>query len=130
MRNTFPARDRKFIANLAKDLHFSVTWDQYDDDDQNLVTWHLPTAAEENLDEEGDVDENGEWEDIDDDLESNAAVDRVLKKYEKAPVIDDTVDGGFDVRHDRSIRDKMSEWKEAYYKVQSITITMTEAMTD
>jgi 5'-3' exoribonuclease 1 len=43
---------------------------------------------------EGDRD----WEDVDDDdKESQAAVDRVLKKYGKVQVKDVDVGGGFDV---------------------------------
>jgi hypothetical protein len=70
--------------------------------------------------DEGD----GEWEDVEDedsddleDEESRVAVDRVLKKYQKAQVMDDDLDGGFDARHERSVREKMDEWKRGYYKV-------------
>ncbi|KAG2365950.1 hypothetical protein BDR07DRAFT_594487 [Suillus spraguei] len=42
MPDTFPARERKFISTLAEELHLSVTWDEYDEEDQNLVTWRLP----------------------------------------------------------------------------------------
>ena len=33
MPNTFPARERQFISNLAIDLHLDVSWDEYDDED-------------------------------------------------------------------------------------------------
>lgn len=140
MPNTFPARERKFIGSLSEDLHLTLTWDEYDDEDQNLVTWRFPGAlmeeplpsAEQEREtvKEGD-DAEGEWEDVDgedgkngdddddefEDEESRAAVDRVLKKYDKAPVMDDDEDGGFDARHERSIKAKMDEWKRGYYKV-------------
>jgi len=35
----FPACERQFIGTLAEDLHLSVTWNEYDEDDQNIVTW-------------------------------------------------------------------------------------------
>jgi 5'-3' exoribonuclease 1 len=130
MANTFSARERKFITSLAEDLHLSVTWDEFDDNDQNLVTWRLPGAVDDNphnLDEEDEGDDKGEWEDVDDDFEeSTAAVARVLKKYEKAPVMNDEQDGGFDARHDRSIQAKMDEWKDGYYKVCSILVNVAE----
>ena len=46
MLNTFPAFERQFIGTLAEDLHLLVTWDEYDEDDQNIVTWKFPGALE------------------------------------------------------------------------------------
>jgi 5'-3' exoribonuclease 1 len=137
MPNTFAARERKFISTLAEDLHLSVTWDDYDGNDQNIVTWRFPGALEQQLPEPEEVDRTncdvegeGEWEDVDDDdeeeeeeeeEESKAAVDRVLKKYSKAQVMDDDEGGGFDARYERSLREKMDEWKRSYYKVHFFT---------
>jgi hypothetical protein len=135
MRNDFPARERKFIEKLAEDLHLSVRWDEFDEEDINLVTWRFPGALEVPLQGEekangtadgarGEESAEGEWEDVEgedeeDDAESRAAVDRVLKKYEKAHVADDDEGGGFDARHDRAVNEKMDEWKRGYYKVRS-----------
>lgn len=112
MPNTFPARERKFITDLAGDLHLEVTWDEYDAQDQNLVTLRLPGALSQSVPED---DGEGEWEDVDE--EGSKAVDRVLRKYEKAPVADDDEEGDFDERHERGIQEKMDEWKRGYYKV-------------
>ncbi|KAG1836386.1 hypothetical protein C8R48DRAFT_782968 [Suillus tomentosus] len=123
MPNTFPARERKFISTLAEELHLSVTWDEYDEEDQNLVTWRIPGSSDEPSAEpdversNGDENTEDEWEDVDEeDEEGRAAVDRVLKKFDKAPVMDDDEGGGFDARHEQSINDKMAEWKRTYYK--------------
>jgi 5'-3' exoribonuclease 1 len=106
-------------------------WDEYDENDQNIVTWRSPGTLEQPLpvpeevqkmssDEEGE----GEWEDVDDDdedddedEESKAVVDRVLKKYAKVQVMDDDESGGFNARYSRSVKEKMDEWKRGYYKV-------------
>ena len=149
MPNDFPARERKFIGKLAEDLHLSLRWDEFDEEDVNLVTWRFPGALEEsegdgedksNGDQEVDVSgevhanaENGveadggesEWEDDVEDEESRAAVDRVLKKYEKAPVERDDEGGGFDARYERSIKEKMDEWKRDYYRVCSLIGSFT-----
>ncbi|KIK92026.1 hypothetical protein PAXRUDRAFT_601915 [Paxillus rubicundulus Ve08.2h10] len=126
MPNTLPARDRSFISTLSTDLHLSISWDEYDDKDQNLVTLRLPGSMEDQVpdlpngdDANGDEDDEGQWEDVseEEDEESRLAVDRVLKKYEKAPVMDEEEGGGFDARHEKSIKDKMDEWKRGYYKV-------------
>ncbi|KAG2359268.1 hypothetical protein BDR07DRAFT_1488381 [Suillus spraguei] len=88
MPNTFPARERKFISTLAEELHLSVTWDEYDEEDQNLVTWRLPGFLDEPLAETDPEQANGD---------SN--IDRVSKKFDKAPVVDDDEEGGgFDAR--------------------------------
>ncbi len=124
MVNDFPARDRQFITRLAEDLHLSVAWDEYDDEDRNLVTWRFPGELEEPLPENGKTGEDDaeaedeEWED-DDDEESRAAVDRVLNKYEKAKVMEDDKEGDFDSRYELSVKEKMDEWKRGYYKVSS-----------
>jgi 5'-3' exoribonuclease 1 len=122
MPNSFPARDRAFITKLAEDLHLSITWDEYDADDQNLVSWRFPGALEEPL-PEGEVnpaEEDGdEWEDEDDE-ESNQAVDRVLAKYTKAKVMTDDADGDFDARYEAAITEKMDEWKRGYYQVSHV----------
>ncbi|KAI0671842.1 exonuclease II [Trametes maxima] len=121
MPNDFPARDRQFINRLADDLHLSIAWDEYDDDDQNLVTWRFPGELEEPLPEDGkgsadgDGDGDEEWEDEDDE-EARAAVDRVLNKYQKAKVMEDDKEGDFDARYEMSIKEKMDEWKRTYYK--------------
>jgi 5'-3' exoribonuclease 1 len=123
MPNTFPARERAFINKLADDLHLSLTWDEYDQEDQNLVTWRMPGALDEPLPEENN--ENGAdgdddaWEDADDDDEKEAreAVDRVLKKYKKAPVMDEGGEEDFERRHEASLKAKMDDWKKGYYEV-------------
>ena len=122
--NMFPSRDRMFIAKLSEDLHLDVTWDEYDEQDQNLVTWRRPRVSGDDDDGEQLVedagDEDTEWEDAEDDAEARAAVDRVLRKYEKAPVTDPDAEGSFDERHEKSIKDKMDEWKRGYYRVRNM----------
>ncbi|CAL1717076.1 unnamed protein product [Somion occarium] len=125
MPNTFSAGDRKFINDLGDDLHLHVAWDEYDENDQNLVVWRFPGELDEPLPANGDTaSPNGEaeveedddaWEDEEDE-ESKAAVDRVLGKYEKARVMEDDKEGDFDARYEVSMKEKMDEWKRGYYK--------------
>ena len=123
MPNDFPARERGFISRLADELHLILAWDEYDEEDVNVVTWRLPEAMEQHSAPNGDgvPDENAnededEWEDEDEE-ESRAAVNRVLQKYEKAEVADEDADEGFDARHEQSVKLKMDEWKREYYQV-------------
>ena len=130
MPNTFPAKDREFINTLADDLHLSVTWDEYDDQDQNLVTWRFPGELEEMVPSNGvatpaedaaEDDGDDAWEDEDDE-ESKAAVDRVLAKFDKLKVQADDKEGDFDARYEQSVKEKMDEWKRNYYKVRFLPI--------
>lgn len=131
MPNTFPARERKFISELAGALHLDVSWDEYDDEDQNLAVFRIPgtvkhvqTGKEEVIADEEDGDEDGDdWVDESeesDDPEAMAAVDRVLNKYERAKVVEEEEDD-FDTRHARAAQEKMDEWKRGYYRVGSLS---------
>jgi 5'-3' exoribonuclease 1 len=132
IRNDFSARERLFVTTLAADLHLGLRWDEFDEEDRSLVTWRFPGALAgddggKQNGHQGEGDE-GEWEDVEDgddnageeeedDAEGRAAVERVLTKYAKAHVADDDEEGGgFDARHERSVSDKMDEWKRGYYK--------------
>ena len=69
MVNDFPARDRVFITKLAEDLHLTTTWDEYDDEDRNLVTWRFPGELDEPSPESGhpsDEENSDDWEDEED----------------------------------------------------------------
>ncbi|CAG7851990.1 5'-3' exoribonuclease 1; AltName: Full=Exonuclease 2; AltName: Full=Exonuclease II; Short=Exo II; AltName: Full=p140 [Serendipita indica DSM 11827] len=99
--NTFAARDRAFLSQVAKDLHLSLTWDEYNDEDQNLAVLRLPSAANED-------------EDSDEDEEGRRAVDRVLKKYARAKILED--EGTFDERYETTLKARMDNWKRQYYQ--------------
>jgi len=117
--NDFPARDREFINRLATDLHLELAWDDYNEDDKNIVTFSLPRPQDEpEADvvngEEGDEDE---WVSEEEDEEARNAVDRVLDKYMKAKVVEHA-DKDFDKRYEQALEEKMDEWKRTYYTVR------------
>lgn len=103
--NTFSARDRQFIQKLASELHLSLTWDEYDDNDVNLVTFRLPEA--------NDSDEE--------DPESNAAINRVIKKYALMSIIS-TDPESFDSREEARFQQRLDDWKRTYYRVRSSSL--------
>ena len=137
MPNNFPAREEKFIADLSAALHLDVSWDEYDDEDQNLVVFRLPGGAgngksmvndgasgnkegkkPEDINNEED---DGQWEDVtssesSDDPEALSAIERVLKKYESAKTVEDE-EGDFDTRYEHARQERMDEWKSDYYRV-------------
>lgn len=79
-----------------------MTWDEFDEEDRNLVTCRFPRALEYEP-ETGEQKEDREWEDEDEveDEESRAVVDRVLKKYEKVSAEDVDADGTFEEWYER-----------------------------
>ncbi|KAG8985436.1 hypothetical protein FRB90_004701 [Tulasnella sp. 427] len=100
--NDFPARDRIFLVKLASDLNLTLAWDEYDDQDRNLATLYPP---------EEDSDES-------EDEEANAAVDRVIRKYERAGVIDPHDAEAFEERDQGRLQERMTAWKQDYYRTK------------
>lgn len=116
MPNTFPARDKAFISGLTEDLHLSLTWDEYDEEDQNIVTIEFPVSYEGSGEETTEDKSNDEWEDAND-VEGNDAVDRVLKKYDKMKIAEADSDDS-DVKYEKKLRERMDAWKRQYYLVR------------
>lgn len=111
MPNVFSAGERAFLTNLTQDLHLTPSWDEYDDEDQNLVVLRFPGVLESPLD-----DEDSE-SDSQDEAEATAAVDRVLRKYDKGKMLMEDADDNFDSREETRLKQKMDEWKRVYYWV-------------
>jgi 5'-3' exoribonuclease 1 len=110
MPNTFSAGERAFLTNLAQDLHLTLSWDEYDDEDQNLVVLRFPGALSHPWMKDSESDSQ-------DEAEATAAVDRVLRKYDKAKMLMENVEDNFDSREELRLKQKMDEWKRAYYWV-------------
>lgn len=119
--NDFPARDRSFINSLAADLHLELAWDEYDENDRNIVTFSVPVPGsleEPRADLEGeDEGDEDEWVSDEEDEEARNAVDRVLDKYRKAKVLEHPSED-FDERYEKTLKEKMDEWKRSYYMVR------------
>lgn len=116
---TYPARDRRFLQDLADQLHLSIAFDEYNDKEEPIITLrlaedmvHMMTAEEEDLADGIDQidleDEGDEWRE---------AINRVLDKYEKAPVIPDRTEAEFEEQYAAQFQQKMDSWKKDYYHV-------------
>jgi 5'-3' exoribonuclease 1 len=97
--NSFPARDRTFLTKIAGELNLTLTWDEYDDEDQNLAVLRIPS-----------------WDDSDDDggEVGRFAVDRVLNKYLRIKILED--EGDSEERYEAALKGRMDTWKRDYYK--------------
>jgi 5'-3' exoribonuclease 1 len=101
--NAFSIEERTFLTNLAQDLHLALSWDEYDDEDQNLVVLRFSGGLEPPQDGEG-----GKG-DSQDEAEATAAVDCMLRKWDNAKMPAENVEGDYE--------QKMDECKRAYYSV-------------
>ncbi|KAL8804186.1 MAG: hypothetical protein Q9182_002728 [Xanthomendoza sp. 2 TL-2023] len=100
---TLNARDRKFVEGLAGDL--GLQWKSVADNTGNrYMRLDLPEKLE------GDDEEDDE-----EDEESQAALRRVIKRYDNAQIVDITAEEAkaqMDVKYEQ----KFQAWKDKYYK--------------
>lgn len=99
---TLNAADRKFVEELAEDLH--LQWKSIVDEQGNR---HLRLDFPEKLD--GDEDD----EDIEDE-EASLALLRVIKRYDNAKIVDITPDE-VQQQSDKKYEEKFQGWKTKYY---------------
>ena len=97
------AKDRKFVEELAEDLH--LQWRSVADEQGDR---HLQLSFPNQL--EGDT----ENEDIEDE-EASLALNRVLKRYDNAKIIDVTNEE-VQEQMDRKYEEKFHNWKSNYYE--------------
>lgn len=100
--STGSTSDRSFLQSLAQDLGLEVSFDEYDpEEDAPAISISTSSA----------LDAMGEEE------ESNAAIKRVLAKYDKAKTVEGT-EGSSDDEDEMNerMKEKIIQWKKSYYK--------------
>ena len=100
---TLNARDRKFVQDLAEDLH--LQWKSVANDEGER---HLRLAFPSKL--HGDEDD----EDVEDE-EASIALLRIIKRYENAKVVNVTAEE-LQEQVDKKYEEKFQTWKDKYYK--------------
>jgi 5'-3' exoribonuclease 1 len=108
--STLPAADRKFVQDLADNLH--IEWRTVEDDD-GMRHMQLSFPPKQPIDNEENGDDQDE--DEDEDEESQLAILRVVKQYDNAQVLDVTKEQA-KAEMDRQYEQKFQEWKDNYYK--------------
>ena len=101
MPPTLPARDRKFVEDLADDLR--LQWKTVEDDGGNR---HLRLDFPRGVDDEESEDE---------DEESQIATLRILKRYDNAQIVDVTAEQAKQ-EMDKKYEEKFQAWKDKYYR--------------
>jgi 5'-3' exoribonuclease 1 len=102
--SSLPAADRKFVQDLADNLH--IEWRTVENED-GMRNMQLSFPLKVKMDEE---DENE-----DEDEESQLAILRVVKQYDNAQVLDVSKEQA-KAEMDRQYEQKFFEWKDNYYK--------------
>lgn len=125
--NDLAAGEKRFITTLASELNLSIAWDEFDDQERNVISLYFPTPDAKSTG--ADDEEGSQWEDTDDsddidEQESNIAIDRVLNRYMQAKTLGEDGDDDFDAREAKRLKEKMDEWKRGYYKVRSVLLSI------
>lgn len=118
---------------MADDLQLDLAWDEEAVADQPIVVARFGalTLAGVSDDEEDAEDEVlkarmaalGVQDATDDGApaksrEGDEALERVIRKWEKAKVVDDEDDQAAEL-HDQKVTEQLEDWKLSYYKVRS-----------
>lgn len=102
LSSDLPAKDRKFVEELADSLH--LTWKTVESEDGAR---HLQLSFPEKL----KLDEGSDEEDE----ESQLAILRVVKQYDNAKLVDVTAEESR-ADMDQKYEEKFQEWKNKYYE--------------
>ena len=102
---TLNAADRKFVQDLANDM--GLRWKTLEDSDGNR---HVQLTMPRKISSSGNSDQESG-----DDEESMLALNRVLKRYESAKVVDITVDDAKQ-QMEQKYEQKFLSWKDKYYQ--------------
>ena len=102
LSKSLKAADRKFIQDLASDLH--LEWKMILDETGNRhLQLRLPNSSIQDRDDESE------------DEEASVALLRVLKRYENAKVLDLSASDAQE-RMAKKYEEKFQDWKDKYYK--------------
>lgn len=101
---TLPARDRTFVEQLADALR--LPWSTIENESgDRFMRLQLPQPEKDDDDEDSD----------DDDEEATLAVQRIIRKYEKAKVQEMTSEEAQQAA-EKKYEEKFQEWKDNYYR--------------
>jgi 5'-3' exoribonuclease 1 len=104
---TLPARDRTFVEQLADALRLPWSTTENENGDR-FMRLQLPQPEKDDDDDDDDSDD-------DDDEEATLAVQRIIRKYEKAKVQEMTSEEAQQAA-EKKYEEKFQEWKDNYYR--------------
>lgn len=108
---SLPAKDRKFVEQLADTLH--ITWASVlDEHGERFLRVQIPAKPQPDK-----TDGGNESEDEEEEEEAQLAIARVLKRYENAKVKETTAEEAQQAA-EKKYEAKFQEWKNNYYKTK------------
>ncbi|WAR56001.1 hypothetical protein PtB15_6B745 [Puccinia triticina] len=117
----YPAKDRKFLRDLAAELNLCISFDEFNENDEPLIT--LAFDPDQSLPEDPAVNavqdmledfQLGETTKLDAHL-SESKVEEVFKKYNQAANEPEWNENDFDQEQEKKFQKALSEWKSQYY---------------
>jgi 5'-3' exoribonuclease 1 len=102
---TLPARDRTFVEQLADSLRLPWSTTENENGDR-FMRLQLPQPEKDDDDDDSDDD---------DDEEATLAVQRIIRKYEKAKIQEMTPEEAQQAA-EKKYEEKFQEWKDNYYR--------------
>lgn len=135
-RPSFHARDRRALQDMAEDLQLDLAWDEEAVEDQPIVVARFGALTLAGVSDDEDEKEDevlklrlaalGLKDGLDGGAkaavpvkEGDEALERVIRKWDKAKVVEDEDDDA-EEQHERKVTEQLEEWKIAYYKVRSV----------
>lgn len=107
---TLPARDRAFVEQLADELRLLWSTTENENGDR-FMRLQLPQLKSN----DGDDDDDDEEDDVDE--EATLAIQRIIRKYEKAKVEEMTPEEAQQAA-EKKYDDTFQQWKDNYYRAK------------
>ncbi|KAH9813633.1 XRN 5'-3' exonuclease N-terminus-domain-containing protein [Melampsora americana] len=123
----YPAKDRRFLADLADALNLAISFDEYNDEDEPIIVLSIQSDGEDDssTNEIADMLENTTLVDGSEHAESRIAAERVLYKYREAPTVKDLTTEEVEARQEDIHNEKIKQWKSEYYS-QKMNIDLSD----
>lgn len=117
----YPAKDRKFLRTLASELDLCISFDEFDENDEPLITLSFDSDRERPIDSDvyavQDMLEDlriGESSRTDS-ISHEDQVDKVFRKYNEAAQEPEWDEARFDDLQEQKFQRALRDWKSRYY---------------
>lgn len=111
----YPAKDRKFLRDLAAELHLSICFDEFNENDEPLITLVFDPDPSDPHDPAIDAIQDM-LEDFQlDEVTNDSRVNKVFNKYYQAADESKWNESDFDQQQEQKFQKALSKWKSQYY---------------
>ncbi|MBW0465257.1 hypothetical protein O181_004972 [Austropuccinia psidii MF-1] len=119
---TYPAKDRKFLKDLASDLNLCIFFDDFNEDDEPIIVLAFDVDSSNSYDEDLDGVKNM-LQDFEIAQDRNIPksnmlppkIEKALSKYNSAPMENEWNEEEFDQSEAKKFQEVFCKWKSEYY---------------